>query len=82
MVENTNWYYSLDSIEYNLEHICHSLASNDLKLDNLKQICELVFVEYIVDHTTPDNKYKPSNEVPKAPKAPKRVRRTLNLTNA
>jgi hypothetical protein len=81
MEENMNWYSSVDSIEYNLEHICHSLASNDLKLDNLKQICELVFMEYIVDHTTPDNKYKPSNKVPNAPKVKNRARRTLFETN-
>jgi len=74
-----DWYVNIDSIEKNLEHVCHSLASKDLKLDNLEQICQLVYIEYMVDHTTPVKKYKPSNEVPKGPK---KVRRVLNLTNA
>jgi hypothetical protein len=74
-----NWYSDLDSIETNLEHVCHSLASNNLKLDNLRRICDIVSMEYILSHTTPVNKYKPSNKVPNAPK---RVKRTLNLTNA
>lgn len=79
MEERMDWYSSLDSIENNLEHVCHSLASNNLKLDNLKQICDIVYIEYMVDHTTPLKKYKTSNEVPKAPK---KVRRTIKFTNA
>jgi hypothetical protein len=79
MEETMDWYATIESIEYNLEHVCHFLASNDLKLDNLRQICELVSMEYMVDHTTPVKKYKPTSEVPNAPK---KARRIFNLTNA
>lgn len=79
MEESMDWYANLDSIENNLEHVCHSLASNNLKLDNLKQICEIVLTEYIVDHTTPVKKYKATSQVPKAPRKANRIRK---LTNA
>ena len=71
MEDIIEWYSSIEIIENNMEHICHSLASNKLKLDNIRQICDIVYKQWEIDHTTPINScIKQNNKRPPIFKRP------------